>query len=119
MFVPVAAMNLTIAEKPHPRLPQSEASEIPQLEASHTDKPDAEEELRIMELELAILKKKREFVNRSNAVQGTNSVSHVSTPDGGTTDDVIPCKYYTVRNGKYYEGADRQVGQAPAPSAAR
>ena len=61
-----------------------------------------------MELELAILKRKKELAHRSNAVQGTDSVSKVSTPDGGTTDEVIPCKYYTVRNGKYYDTAGKE-----------
>jgi hypothetical protein len=106
-------MNLTIAEKPHPCLPQYEASEIPQPEASHTDKPDAEEELRIMELELSILKEKPEIAKRSNVVPRADSVSEGSTDDFGPTDEVSKgapdaCKYYTVRDGKYYDTAGKE-----------
>jgi hypothetical protein len=95
-------MVLTVVAQGHFALPQPATSHI-----------SAEEELRIMELELAILKRKQQLAKRSNVAPRADSVSEGSNTDFGHTDEVSNaapdvCKYYTVRDGKYYDIARKE-----------
>ena len=62
-------MNMTVALKGHPCLPQPATNEMPPAATSHGDDLSPEEELRIMELELSILKKRRELAQRAKETQ--------------------------------------------------